>query len=366
MESPVFGELLVLFLMLLCCCRMFLLKYGKVDSLTILAPISVLLSVLQIVAWGADIFSIVIFLISLFCFFTNFRALLRFTGGLYVDHYNFGFMLGAFFVIILSIFVGFVLLIYRPVNFSKKDYRVQQQKVLLSGDFIGGFKESGLFEAKTAHIYSYKTTDKQVDRNQAVIVISDKRGDAIEYFPLMKYLASNGYTVFSGDFYARDLKWFRNAADSKCFRKFLMKYNSFQNKVKFEGQKEFYGYNTKRELEAMVNYVSKDFEEIYVIGDWMSDIALDDFAKEQPDAIKGCLHLSALEGYETVGYGFIQQTNPFFARCLNVKGGVPLNLYDYILTQVNEVMPEPVREVEAESVEENQAESEEEAANDAE
>ena len=58
METPFLGELLIIFLILLNCVRIFLLKFGKIDSLTILAPISVVLAILQIFAWNVDIFSL--------------------------------------------------------------------------------------------------------------------------------------------------------------------------------------------------------------------------------------------------------------------------------------------------------------------
>lgn len=340
MESPIFGELLILFMMLLCCSRMFFLKYGKVDSLTILAPLSVLLSVLQIFAWGADIFSLAVLAISIFCFLTNFRALLRFSGGLYVDHYNIGFKIGAFLVILMSGFIILFLLIFKPTFFKDKDLNVEKQKVLLSGDFLGGFQEVSGFGKRNAEIVVYKTSIEENNNGKAVIIVPDKRADALEYYPLMKHLASNGYTVFAGDFYARDLRWFRNTADSKCFRKWLMKRNYRNNKIKFESQKEFYGYNTKRELDAMLAFVKPDFDQIYIIGDWMSDISLPDFAEENKDCVSGYLNLTSVEGYETPGLGFIQQTNPAYSYYLGYKKTVPYNLYDYILNEVEAVESE--------------------------
>lgn len=361
MESPIFGEILVLFLMLLCCGRMFILKYGKVDSLTILAPISLLLAVLQIFAWGADVVSLIILVVALFCFFTNFRALLRFTGGLYVDHYNFGFKFGAFIVIVLSL-AGIVLLgFFKPEIEKNSDLGVEQKKFYLNGDFIGGFEESGAFQTKNAEIYEYKSTDTKHDRKQAVIILSDKRADAIEYFPLMKHLAAAGYTVFSGDFYARDVKWFHTVSDSRFLRKFTMRANYYQNKVKFEAQKEFYSFNSKRELEAMVQFVSGQFDSIYVIGDWMSDIAMDDFVRENPSAVCGTMKLTELEGFETAGFGFVQQTNPLYAAILGFKRENLLNLYDKIVNQIDETMPEVI--FEEETAEEPASESDSEVEN---
>ena len=80
MESPFFGELLILFLIFLNCARIFLLKFGKVDSLTVLAPVSLVLAFLHIIAWNAVVFSLSILAISLFCVLINFRSFLCFIG----------------------------------------------------------------------------------------------------------------------------------------------------------------------------------------------------------------------------------------------------------------------------------------------
>ena len=91
---------------------MFFLRYGKVDTLTVLAPISIILCILQIVAWGLDVFIFVLLIISILDFCTNFRALLRFVSGLYVDHYSIAFKIGAFLVLILAVAEALTILLF--------------------------------------------------------------------------------------------------------------------------------------------------------------------------------------------------------------------------------------------------------------
>lgn len=378
MESPFFGELLILYLLLLNCCRMFFLRYGKVDSLTILAPITVILAVLQIFAWGVSTVSVVILFISLFCFFTNFRALLRFAGGLYVDHYNFGFKVGAFLVIILSLLVTGFLFKYRPVILNKKSFDVVQKKVRVSGDFTGGLRKSELFEKADGEIL---IIEPEKNWNcQSIVVIADKRADSIEYIPLMKFLAVKGYRVYGGDFFTRDSKWLGKAGNFKSVRKFLMKTAYFDNPTKFEAEKEFYSFNCQKELKEMLDFVEREeavesenglqFEPVFVIGDWMSDICLEDVAKND-SRISGYLKLSEVKEYETCGFGFVQQTEPFTAHLLGKERDERLVALNAVTVSVLEKIPAPVYEhkieesEEIESAEESVSESVEEK-NDAE
>lgn len=349
METPFFGELLIIFLILLNCVRIFLLKFGKVDSLTILAPISVILAVFQIFAWNVDIFSLSIFAISVFCFFTNFRAFLRFSGGLYVDHYSVGFKIGIIFVILLCLFEGAVLVKYRPVFLSKKEFSSIEEKIRLSGDFASGFEKSENFGFSSAEIRVFSPAKKYDFNGQSIILISDKRADSVEYIPFMKMLAAKGFKVYSGDFYARDGKWFHNLADFKVFRKFFMQINYFQNPVKFEMQKEFYSFNEAKEVRAMLDFVSAEeknaessLEPIFVVGDWMSDICFDDFSKENLENVSGFFKLSDLPEYSSKGFGFVQQTSPFTARFLNLERDPNLENLKAIAEKTLDAIPAPL------------------------
>ncbi|MEE0885595.1 MAG: hypothetical protein UIB61_01670 [Treponema sp.] len=349
METPFLGELLIIFLILLNCVRIFLLKFGKIDSLTILAPISVVLAILQIFAWNVDIFSLSILAISIFCFFTNFRAFLRFSGGLYVDHYSVGFKIGTFFVILLCLFEGAILVKYRPVFLNRKEFNIVEEKFRLSGDFSAGFEKSENFVFSSAEIRVFSPVKKENFNGQSIILISDKRADSVEYVPYMKMLAAKGFKVYSGDFYARDGKWFHNLADFKVFRKFFMQINYFQNPVKFEMQKEFYSFNEAREIRAMLDFVSAEektaessVEPIFVVGDWMSDICFDDFSKENLESVSGFFKLSDLTEYSSKGFGFVQQTSPFTARFLNLEREPNLGNLTAIVEKTLDAIPAPL------------------------
>ena len=147
MNSSFLGEVLILVLLVINSCRIFFLKYGKIDALTVLAPVCVILSVLQIIAWNADFFSILIFTVSAAAFFINFRALLRFASGLYVDHYSIAFKTGAALILFVSAVSLGILLYFRPVIVQPSDYKAVQSKVRLVGSFVGGFHTASAFES---------------------------------------------------------------------------------------------------------------------------------------------------------------------------------------------------------------------------
>ncbi len=352
METPFFGELLALFLIFLNCIRIFLLKFGKIDSLTILAPLSVLCVIFQIFAWNLDIFSFFILILSIFCFFTNFRALLRFFNGLYVDHYSVAFRLGSILILICTLFISAVLIIFRPVTLSKNENKIEKQKVRISGDFTGGFEKSGAFCLSNGEIRIFSPLKKELSNRKLIILLSDKRSDSIEYVPYMTLLAEKGFTVYSGDFYARDVKWFRNFMDYKIFRKFSMLVSYFYNPVKFEMQKEFYSFNMEKELNAMLDFVQRYGEcnenSVFIIGDQMADICLDDFSKEKNKYVCSILKLSDLPEYLSPGFGFVQQTSPFTAKLLKLERNSDLSSLKNIVEKTVNLIPKEVENYDAE------------------
>lgn len=368
MGNSELGELLILFLLILNCSRMFFLKYGKVDSLTILAPICVILSVLQILAWNANFFSIILLIISVFAFFVNFRALLRFLSRLYVDHYSAAFKTGAMIVLILSVCEVAAIIYFFPANFNLSRRNVKKETIRLSGSFSGGFEKSGFFAISDGTVFKYELknqtsgkenqtaktenlvseTENQIPKTESsvsetenqtsgkenpaknpIIIIPDKRADSESYEPLAILLAEKGFTVYSADFYSNDLRWFHNAADSKYLRRMFMRFDYRKNPVQFNAKKEFFSYNSGKEIEAIVKFAENENpgEKVFVISDWMSENALEDFAKQNKERVSGTMKLSEQAEYKTKGFGFVHFTEPFieyiFAPQKNLSENLP-------------------------------------------
>lgn len=347
MYNPILGEWLILSLLFLNCSRIFFIKYGKVDVLTVLAPVCVILSVLQIVAWGVYLYSAVILFISIFCFFTNFRAFLRFKAGLLVDHYSAAFKVGEVMVLLLTLGVGALLVYFRPGNTRPSDYSAEIKKIRLSGDFTGGFSESLPFQLAQGEVILVQPADERNFNGQSIIVMADKSATAAEYMPLMLNFAGKGFKVFSGEFYARDMKWCHSGADFKFFRRSMLFHDRLFDLKQFEMQKQFFTFNIEKEFGAMLKLVKDEtlrddgtFEPVYLVGDWMSGIALPEFKGDNADSVSGYALLTDFEEYQTPGFGFIQSTDPLLAYKMGLEKDLNFTAARTIAEKIEKQIPE--------------------------
>lgn len=347
MYNPILGEWLILSLLFLNCSRIFFIKYGKVDVLTVLAPVCVILSVLQIVAWGVYLYSAVILFISIFCFFTNFRAFLRFKAGLLVDHYSAAFKIGEVMVLLLTLGVGALLVYFRPGNTRPSDYSAEIKKIRLSGDFTGGFSESLPFQLAQGEVIVVQPADERNFNGQSIIVMADKSATAAEYMPLMLNFAGKGFKVFSGEFYARDMKWCHSGADFKFFRRSMLFHDRLFDLKQFEMQKQFFTFNIEKEFGAMLKLVKDEtlrddgtFEPVYLVGDWMSGIALPEFKGDNADSVSGYALLTDFEEYQTPGFGFIQSTDPLLAYKMGLEKDLNFTAARTIAEKIEKQIPE--------------------------
>lgn len=347
MYNPILGEWLILSLLFLNCIRIFFIKYGKVDVLTVLAPVCVILSVLQIVAWGVYLYSAVILFISIFCFFTNFRAFLRFKAGLLVDHYSAAFKVGEVMVLLLTLGVGALLVYFRPGNTRPSDYSAEIKKIRLSGDFTGGFSESLPFQFAQGEVILVQPADERNFNGQSIIVMADKSATAAEYMPLMLDFAGKGFKVFSGEFYARDMKWCHSGADFKFFRRSMLFHDRLFDLKQFEMQKQFFTFNIEKEFGAMLKLVKDEtlrddgtFEPVYLVGDWMSGIALPEFKADNADSVSGYALLTDFEEYQTPGFGFIQSTDPLLAYKMGLEKDLNFTAARTIAEKIEKQIPE--------------------------
>lgn len=322
MANSVIGILIVLFLIILNCGRMFFLKFGRIDVLTVLAPLSVILSVLQILAWKVDFFSLTLLFISIFCFIVNFRAFLRFLSGLYVDHYSFAFKIGAVFVLLAAITEIVLVCLFFPKAIKDTDFKVKKDIKLFNGSFNYGFEKIGLLPIVNCEMFVYEASDDAIKNDSVVLFFPDKRSDSSHYEPYFMALADKGYTVCSADYFAKDLKWFHTFADNRYFRRMFMILKYYSNEVLFNAENEFYTYNTIKECEATFKFAQDLFgsdKKFFFVGDLMTFEGVKDFVSRNGDYSDGLLNLAELESYKTPGFGCVQQVSPVLGYKFNLK-----------------------------------------------
>ena len=316
-----YGEILIFSMLLLTNGRILFLKRAKKDAIVMLAPLALLLSVLQIIAWGVDFFTICAFIISVLVVLSNFHALFRYSQRLYIDHYSVLMKVWAAFTIVLAFVALSGLIVFSRVNLNTKKTNVVETKYRLDGSFKSGFYKTSLFSIPDVQITEFTKTPNQ-NHKKVVVVIPDKRCDTEYLKPYLFMLARAGFTVYSGDFYTNDCKWLDSVWNSKYFRRFSLLIEDFANHNRFVSHKEMYTYNSMLECKAMYDFVrEKNGEDckMFLISDMMSKNAVEDFCKLNPDAIFGSLDLSSISEYRTAGYGCIEQTDPLLARFLSHK-----------------------------------------------
>ena len=83
-----YGELLIFVLLFITNFRVFFAKKPRRDPLTVVAPFTFLLSILQIIAWGVELLTVLGFVIAFLVLISNFHALFRYSEQLYIDRYS--------------------------------------------------------------------------------------------------------------------------------------------------------------------------------------------------------------------------------------------------------------------------------------
>ena len=338
-----YGELFTFILLFITNFRVFFVKQVKKDPLVSLAPISFFVSILQIVAWGFDLFTALAFIISFLVLISNFHAIFRYSENLYIDHYSPLMKFWAIFTTLLSVAAIVFNLMYYPVELNNNKLNIQENLILKTGSFRTGFEDTKPFEFSKVYItefslkpvaqkddnkssyltntYQHEETKKS-EVKKVVLFVPDKRGDTQYYKPYLQALAKEGYIVYSADFFCDDVKWFHNIADFKPFRRFFLTLSSVLNNQKFESQREYYTYNISQEIKAFTSIISQLYNddcELFIVTDGMGKTALADFMKSKPKNVIGTFALDSVPEFKTPGYGCVEQTDPFLAFVLGTQ-----------------------------------------------
>jgi len=334
-----YGELLVFALLFITNLRVFFVQHVRRDPLVVLAPFTFIVAILQIFAWGIDVFTTLGLLIALFVLLSNFHAIFRYMERLYVDHYSGLMKAWAIFTILISALALAATIYFAPVESNARTLKISKTQTYYKGSFRSGFEEAGPFSHKSLTLWKLgpdkvAAVNKETDEADAmkamedkapayqdiIILLSpDKRGDTANYLPYLEQLALRGLTVYSADFFAEDGQWLHSFADKKILRRLVMVIQSGINRQKFEAQREYYSYNVSQEYDFLIPLLrerSGADKKILLITDFMADIAAEDFALKNPELIAGVLKLSNIEEYKTSGYGCIEQTDPLLAMSL--------------------------------------------------
>ena len=326
-----YGELLVFVLLFITNLRVFFVHHVRRDPLVVLAPFTFIVAILQILAWGIDVFTVLGLLIALFVLLSNFHALFRYVERLYIDHYSGLMKVWAVFTIMISAIALAGTIYFAPIEQNSRSMGVAEKITHYKGSFRTGFEEAGPFDSKTMSLYEFspdtsKTSEEPETHAETegliILLTPDKRGDTEHYKPYLQELAGRGLTICSADFFADDGQWLHSFADKKILRRLVMVIQSRMNLKAFEAQREYYSYNVSQEYEVLIPMLRERYgadKKILLISDFMADIAADDFMKKNPDLVAGVLKLSSINMYKSAGYGCIEQTDPLLALTMGLS-----------------------------------------------
>lgn len=317
-----YGEILIFILLFVTNARILFVKHEKKDAIVMLAPVSFLLSILQFFSMGVNLFSVAALIISILVLLSNFHALFRYSERLYIDHYSPLMKVWAIFTMILSGVCVLASIYFFPLEVKSEKYNLTEIKLNYEGSMRSGFREAGYFSKRNLTVYDFTLVPQLTERDDIVLFIPDKRGDTEHYRPYLQLLAREGYTVYSYDMFADDLKWFYTIEDTKILRRFAMVCHSVLRNQRFMQQKEFYTFNTTQEFKAVEEILSERCGKncrFFLISDVMADTTVSDIQKLYPEKISGHFCLDSVEEYKTPGYGCVEHTDPLLAFILGQK-----------------------------------------------
>lgn len=345
----------ILALCVFCSVRVFFLRYGRRDALSLVAFIALALAVANVALLGAGLVSVFAVVLTFVLSLTNFRALLRFGSDLLVDHYSIPFKVASVLILVVSTVALFVLVAFPPLFERVDSYSIENKTLKLSGSFSTGFHPSKIFEKSCAQLFITRPT-VAMGTDATIVFLGDKRANRDNYLPLINALSKRGATVIFGEFFSKDTRYTLGAFDNKCLRRLVLRLESFFTGAKFDINKDFYSFNVARELEVLFTEAQKFEQKIFIVTDWMGDSAVKDFcaAHEKDEQLLGEFHFTnneyAIQESFIMGFGLLRTTQPhlcflktlsegsnfsqaFFATRAAIKTNKVADLADYIIEQ---------------------------------
>ncbi|MDE6067651.1 MAG: hypothetical protein K2F89_01680, partial [Treponemataceae bacterium] len=214
--TPFAGEMLVLVMLVFLNARILFTRRTRHDALAILAPLSVIVMILQMLAWEIRFTEIVIFALALVTAILNYRSIVRFSQDLFVDSYSVKFFIASILLLLVSIFVLVVAIVMRPVRLQTEKYNVQVEREYFSCATSSEFSESNFNEAneisnkRNFTLYTFSNKNVSTQKNTIVLFVGDVFAETLNYEPYLILLARAGYTVLAADLYDDDFSNLRN------------------------------------------------------------------------------------------------------------------------------------------------------------
>ncbi len=314
MDNRFLAEMLALLLVLAASFRFFLISYTRRDSLAIAPTAALVISILNILIFGFSLIEFLVFLIALLSFIWNFRSLTKMLSDVITDQYDFSLILLSIFTGFACMFAIFTVIYFKPMTLRKKNFHANETTTLYAGNFRNGLYElEKPFTCETARIIKVEPDDSlKLDKN-IILFVPPKTASLEMYRPLFYKLADYGYTVYGGEFYTKDSKWFNGKYDRKIFRRYKFIHDKLNHNDEFTGNLLYNERILENEFQSLFDLASiTGNDKIFLLSeDDVTGIMGKILAKNKH--LLGSYDLSFIEGYDTKGFGPVENTDPLIS-----------------------------------------------------
>lgn len=311
MSSFVLGSALLLGLLVPVIVRIFMKKRTHVDTVVVLVPVSIFVFIIYVCAFGVQLYTVLLAILILFVFISNFRALQRFINGLYVDFFHLPFLVATVISGLAVLFLGFLLYWFAPVSDMDIILTVSDRpgytmsRTVYTGTAYQGLAEKESFLDRTSAIATTYTPQKDDGQSPVIICVPDVCVRASDYAPLMKELASRGYICTSADIKTADTAL--PVISGAWIRPFIMRIRRIFDTEQYREQKIEVNQKKTLETQAYIQAMKEKYpgHRIVVVAD-------------EPYAL---IYSKAIDGVKTLnlnlnGLGFLPLTHPLDASCV--------------------------------------------------
>ena len=326
MTYQTLSELVLLFMMALVNARVLFIKNPRQDSLSMIPIPIFLFALLSILANGVTIQELIVFILSFFVLLWNTRAILRLKENLIVDSYNILFILISIFNLILILLTAALFIIYRPLDANLRKREINKTLVSYQGSLKDGFSAvTKIDQIKDTFIYNYRGKSTENFKG-TIFFIPNECADTLIYEPVLAQLAEDGYNVYSAEFYTSDIRWLGGIRDKKIFRTFFMCFYKTISPSRFYTAELNKKLNLEKSFTSLSSIVSpSENDNVYWVGEELTFPNIEEVPDSLKTRPKTIIDIASMTGYNTKGYGPIEETNPILALVLghtpqNAKG----------------------------------------------
>lgn len=334
--------MLVLFLIVFCCLRVFFIKNSKIDAAASLAPAAFAVAAANIFIWEVSFQNLLLLGLSFLVLAANVRALIRLSARLYIDRYSGGFVIFSTVELVLAVCAAVFVFLDRPVKVEPGSFSSARTVSRVSGSVSRGFETlspGDFFFRSSGMLYTFSpkpTSPENKDALPLVLFCGSDLAEVYDYEPYLLFLSQKGYEVLAADFYAKDAEYYKGVLNSRILRRFLAR-NSLAESKKTEAAERTL--NIVKSYKALFDIARKGYGEdrtFYFVFDSLDFNSISSIIDYASTTRTGFFVLSRVDEYKTPGLGFVEQTDIPLAKEKGLERDKSLFIPRYVAAKTEE------------------------------